>query len=78
MNSMRRRFGATVVFSSGLGGCALADHREMLVNWSGTHTAFPSRIIEPESISELENIVAESQASCSPMRVLGSSLSPNA
>ena len=34
-------------------------HRNHLVNWSNTHECHPKRYYEPESVEELERIVAE-------------------
>lgn len=34
-------------------------HQNHLVNWSNTHECHPKRFYEPETVEELENIVAE-------------------
>lgn len=50
-----------------------------LLNWSGTHSVdIPtSQFHEPESISELEHIVQTCYTNRTPLRPLGSALSPN-
>ena len=37
-------------------------HHNHLVNWSNTHECHPKRYYEPESVEELERIVAEAHA----------------
>ena len=51
-----------------------------VINWSGTHTIeVPNKFyFEPESVSELESIVAKCQKDGIPIRPVGSALSPNA
>lgn len=34
-------------------------HQHHLVNWSNTHECHPRRLYEPETVEELEQIVAE-------------------
>ena len=48
-----------------------------MVNWSGTHTCYPVKVYEPESVSEIEGIVKAHHESGAKLRVVGSALSPN-
>lgn len=51
-----------------------------LMNWSGTHsiTIPSSQLYEPETIPELEQIVRKCYLTNTPIRPIGSALSPNA
>ena len=49
----------------------------VLVNWSGTHTASTLSFHEPDSVAELEAIVAQNHAEGKRTRVVGSAISPN-
>jgi L-galactono-1,4-lactone dehydrogenase len=51
-----------------------------LMNWSGTHsiTIPTSQLYEPETIPELEQIVHQCYLTNTPIRPIGSALSPNA
>ena len=55
------------------------DEETTVVNWSGTHSVeVPStRYYEPETVQELESIVAKCHNSGTPLRPVGSALSPN-
>lgn len=55
------------------------DETTDVINWSGTHqvTVANKNYWEPESVEEVENIVAECQKRGQTVRPLGSSLSPN-
>ncbi len=69
------------------GGSEAADEEEdhLLVNWSGTHECRPRVLAQPESLEELERLVAEAHAEGGPplvntacehrMHVMGSSSS---
>uniref|UniRef100_A0A061QTN3 L-galactono-1,4-lactone dehydorogenase n=1 Tax=Tetraselmis sp. GSL018 TaxID=582737 RepID=A0A061QTN3_9CHLO len=48
-----------------------------LVNWSGTHEVTPQRLYQPETLEELERIVAEAHNEGRKIRAVGSGLSPN-
>ncbi len=54
-----------------------ADGVETIVNWSATHTVETKKLHQPESIAELEVLVASAHASGRKLRVLGSAISPN-
>lgn len=54
-----------------------ADGAETIVNWSATHTVETKKLHQPESIAELEALVASAHASGRKLRVLGSAISPN-
>ena len=57
-----------------------SDTSTMLLNWSGTHavTVSNENYYEPESVAEVEAIVAECHKNGQAVRPLGSALSPNA
>jgi L-galactono-1,4-lactone dehydrogenase len=48
-----------------------------LVNWSGTHAVHAARLAQPESEAELAALLASAHASGTPLRPVGSALSPN-
>ena len=50
------------------GGSEAADEGEdhLLVNWSGTHECRPRVLAQPESLEELERLVAEAHAEGGP------------
>ena len=57
-----------------------AEHEtRTIINWSGTHTIEvpESSYFEPESLEELGDIVQRAHASSTPIRPVGSALSPN-
>ena len=56
------------------------DETTTVINWSGTHSIeVPNQYyFEPETVSELESIVAKCQKEKIPIRPVGSALSPNA
>lgn len=47
------------------------------MNWSGTHTCYPVKVYQPESVGEIEGIVKAHHKSGAKLRVIGSALSPN-
>jgi hypothetical protein len=49
----------------------------ILVNWSGTHSASTPIFHEPETVTELERVIAECHAVGARVRVVGSAISPN-
>lgn len=53
------------------------DGAETIVNWSATHSVETMKLHQPESIAELEALVASAHASGRKLRVLGSAISPN-
>lgn len=55
------------------------DETTTLLNWSGTHKVhvLNSRYWEPETLEELESIVKRCHKTKTPLRPLGSALSPN-
>ena len=53
------------------------DARPTIYNWSGTHAARPSTLATPESLAELEEVVAKAHAANTRLRPAGSALSPN-
>lgn len=48
-----------------------------LVNWSGTREVHPRRLYQPETLQELEGIVAKHHETGQKLRPVGSALSPN-
>ncbi len=56
------------------------DESTTIVNWSGTHSVDVSNknYYEPETVEELEQIVAKCHRDGKPLRPVGSALSPNA
>eukprot|EP00192_Tetraselmis_astigmatica_P008362 CAMPEP_0117666988 /NCGR_PEP_ID=MMETSP0804-20121206/10695_1 /TAXON_ID=1074897 /ORGANISM="Tetraselmis astigmatica, Strain CCMP880" /LENGTH=606 /DNA_ID=CAMNT_0005474621 /DNA_START=100 /DNA_END=1920 /DNA_ORIENTATION=- len=48
-----------------------------IVNWSGTHEVAPKQLHQPETVEELEQIVAAAQKEGRKLRAMGSALSPN-
>lgn len=48
-----------------------------IVNWSGTHAVRPASLAQPESEAELVEAVAVAHAAGTPLRPIGSALSPN-
>ena len=48
-----------------------------VVNWSGTHEVVTSQYAEPETVEELETLVAAAQSEGRAIRPVGSALSPN-
>mmetsp|Transcript_18685 Transcript_18685/g.56485 ORF Transcript_18685/g.56485 Transcript_18685/m.56485 type:complete len:605 (-) Transcript_18685:704-2518(-) len=48
-----------------------------LVNWSGTHEVHPRRLYQPETLEELQAIVAGHHQRGEKLRPVGSALSPN-
>eukprot|EP00238_Polyblepharides_amylifera_P002554 CAMPEP_0196572266 /NCGR_PEP_ID=MMETSP1081-20130531/2344_1 /TAXON_ID=36882 /ORGANISM="Pyramimonas amylifera, Strain CCMP720" /LENGTH=515 /DNA_ID=CAMNT_0041889525 /DNA_START=412 /DNA_END=1959 /DNA_ORIENTATION=+ len=50
---------------------------EQIVNWSGTHTCHPKKYHQPESLEELERLLAEAHKTGQKLRPIGSALSPN-
>jgi len=63
--------------SIGLAAVSVVSGGHILWNWSGTHSASPQRIFEPETSEQLEEIVREAQSHSWKIRPLGSGLSPN-
>ncbi|KAL3159108.1 hypothetical protein ABBQ32_011105 [Trebouxia sp. C0010 RCD-2024] len=56
--------------------CETADEQEF-VNWSATHKVRPRQLFQPETVHELQQVVASCHASGQRIRVVGSGLSPN-
>lgn len=56
---------------------AHAPTEEHLVNWSGTHECHVRRMWHPESLEELEAVVARAHAARQRLRCVGTGLSPN-
>ncbi|KAK3254751.1 hypothetical protein CYMTET_36046 [Cymbomonas tetramitiformis] len=54
-----------------------AQSDEVIVNWSNTHECRPKNFYQPESLQELEKIVATAHESGEKLRPIGSALSPN-
>ena len=50
---------------------------ETVVNWSATHTVETKKLHQPETLAELEALVACAHADGRKLRVLGSAISPN-
>lgn len=76
-----RRHGA-VASCAAVGGFAAAeagidDEREVVTNWSGTHSCAPLAIHSPETVGEVEALVAEYHFKRRRLRPCGSALSPN-
>ena len=65
--------------------CALADGGDddddddvlEVVNWSATHSARPTAVYTPESVADVEALVAAHAARKARLRPCGSALSPN-
>lgn len=53
------------------------DDLTTVYNWSGTHSARPARYASPETLAELEAVVAAAHANGTRIRPVGSALSPN-
>ena len=53
------------------------DARPTIYNWSGTHAARPVTLATPETLAELEEVVARAHATHTRARPVGSALSPN-
>ena len=54
------------------------DHGETeVVNWSGTHTAHPTRLLEPETLEEVEEVLRSAHNARQKLRVVGAAISPN-
>ena len=53
------------------------DGTETIVNWSATHTVETKKLHQPETLAELEALVASAHGAGRKLRVLGSALSPN-
>ncbi|EGD82570.1 galactonolactone dehydrogenase [Salpingoeca rosetta] len=85
------RGGTTTITHGWMRGCRLAhaeagrddddgnhDHdSHEVVNWSGTHTAWPRVFVEPNSLGEVEDALARAHATGQRLRVVGSAISPN-
>ena len=54
-----------------------ADAPSEIVNWSGTHAVHPAALAQPESEAELVALLAAAHAAGTPLRPIGSALSPN-
>jgi L-galactono-1,4-lactone dehydrogenase len=48
-----------------------------ILNWSGTHAVHTDHFYEPETIKQLEDIVRQAHKRGTPIRPIGSALSPN-
>ena len=53
------------------------ESAETIVNWSATHEVETKKLHQPETIAELEALVASAHAAGRKLRVLGSAISPN-
>ncbi|RHY38220.1 hypothetical protein DYB38_005560 [Aphanomyces astaci] len=53
------------------------DSTSAYVNWSATHDCHPVRVYEPESVAEVESIVAFHHLQKTKLRPMGSGVSPN-
>jgi L-galactono-1,4-lactone dehydrogenase len=68
---------SSIIDEDGQGG---EDETTTVINWSGTHSieVANKNYFEPETIAELEEIVANCHKKGQPIRPVGSALSPNA
>ena len=64
-------------FARDAGAAAPAPTDQHLVNWSGTHECHVARFYQPESLAELQAVVAQAHAAGAKLRCVGSALSPN-
>eukprot|EP00291_Cryptomonas_curvata_P020682 CAMPEP_0172164130 /NCGR_PEP_ID=MMETSP1050-20130122/7672_1 /TAXON_ID=233186 /ORGANISM="Cryptomonas curvata, Strain CCAP979/52" /LENGTH=205 /DNA_ID=CAMNT_0012834429 /DNA_START=187 /DNA_END=801 /DNA_ORIENTATION=+ len=55
----------------------LAPHEHTQTNWSGTRAVSTKRFFQPETLEELESLVAHAHRSGSRLRPVGAGLSPN-
>ena len=53
------------------------ENKDVVVNWSNTHSAKPKRFFLPESEAEVEAFIRAAHDSGQKLRVVGSALSPN-
>ena len=73
-------FNSSSTFAEPLGSSANHEGEggeNAIVNWSGTHVCTPERVHYPESLVEVEHIVAEAHRSGRKLRPVGTALSPN-